>query len=215
LETTDKTAVSDHEIWHLPAFLRKYFSDRSKSKKLTDNVVRCPTADKLGGQRAHYSDADAARAFTYALNNNRDRGNLNDQRWFGTDPEMYFGWPDSYYASGTPDANNRFPVNANAPEYAFPKKISKVKQHGREWAIGDAFCYTKENAPIKAGKNATRKEGDWMLGTYQNRRWVDVYMTQSPLPRAPYHDKGVNVLMFDGHTEYQRNWTGSVNIKKK
>lgn len=212
LETTDKSASYDHEIWHLPSFLRRYFKDRSKQSKLTDNVVRCPTADKIV-PKAKYVNGDPARAFTYALNNNRDRKGLNGQQWFGTDPEMYFGWPDDYYASGVPDANKRFPVNPNAPTYATPKKLSQIRQLGREWAIADAFCYSDQTAPKRAGANSTRRPGDWLLGTYQNKRWVEVYMTNTPLPRAPYHDKGVNVVMFDGHAEYQRVWTGSVNFK--
>jgi len=31
------------------------------------------------------------------------------------------------------------------------------------------------------------------------------------IPTSPYHDKGINVALFDGHIEYQRPWRGSVN----
>lgn len=52
-----------------------------------------------------------------------------------------------------------------------------------------------------------RKAGDWAVGTYQYKFALDDRL----IPDRPYHSKGINVGMFDGHVEYQRPWRGSVN----
>jgi prepilin-type N-terminal cleavage/methylation domain-containing protein/prepilin-type processing-associated H-X9-DG protein len=215
LETSGKVASGDHEIFHLPAFIRKYFNDRSKSKRLTDNVVRCPTADKITGYKGNFADSQSVRSFTYALNN---WSNVLDSTYLGTSPPQYFGWPGpgssatQFYATGN-YATGRFTLNPNAGEVAKPKRISVIRQAGREWAIADAFRYDETARPPLAGSG--RVNGDWRVGTYQNKNWLDTMATYGArIPNVPYHDKGINVAMFDGHIEYQRKWTGSVNPYK-
>lgn len=218
LETVDKVAAADYEEFHLPWYIRKYFSDRSRDKKLTDNIVKCPTSEKVTGVKNTWGKSDAQRPFTYVLNNwSKQMGptahpdNLVTSYW-GTDPAQYFGWPgpgsgtNQFWASG-PDVNGRFYLNQSAGEEARPKRITRIRQLGREWAIADAFCYRKDNQPPIAGTSL--KDGQWRVGTYQNVGWIEKYAI--PLPRRPYHDKGINLAMFDGHVEYQRTWRGTVN----
>lgn len=203
LETTDKSAGFDHETWHLPSFLRKYFSDRTRRSKLTDAVIRCPTAEKMGGTANRWGNNDAARPFTYALNNwNAAAATANNAKRLGTNPERYFGWPDDFWTGGSA-SDGRFTARTNASELSRPKKIGQIKHHGREWAIGDAFRYPTP-LPLQAGQ----RDGDWRNGTYQSAWAVTV-----EIPTKPYHDKGINVVMFDGHVEYQRPWRGSVNLR--
>ncbi len=197
LETVDKIASYDHETWHLPSFLRKYFSDAGRKGKLTDRVIKCPTADKLGGTVNRWGANEAMRPFTYALNNWAASSAANRP---GTVPERYFGWPDTFWTSGS-SSTGRFIARVDAPDDSKPKRMGQIPQPGREWAIGDAFRYTDDNRPpLRPGK----KHGDWRLGTYQSDWAVEI-------PTSPYHDKGINVALFDGHIEYQRPWRGSVN----
>ncbi len=212
LETVAKVAVADWEAWHLPFYIRRYFSDRSARKQLTDKVLKCPTSLMItGGAKNVWSNTDQQRPFTYALNNWWYIANERQ----GTDPQQYFGWPGSSsntalnFWTGGPDANGRFQLNPAAGPIARPKRISLVRQHSREWAIADAFRYTDQNRPPLAG--AGRPHGDWRLGTYQSD-WVE--RANIPLPTSPYHSKGINVGMFDGHVEWQRPWWGSVNPYK-
>ncbi len=207
LETVAKVASGDYESFHLLYYVRRYFSDRSRDKKLTDTIARCPTADKITGTKSTWTTTDAARPFTYTLNNWSKKLKTD---YFGTNPEQYFGWPgpgsgSTQFWSGTPDGGVRFSLNANAAEVARPKRISTIKQLGREWAIADAFTYP-EPLPI-AGTG--KLPGQWQVGTYQNIDWL--ISSGIPFAKKPYHDNGVNMVMFDGHAEYQRVWRGTVN----
>jgi len=213
LETVGKVASNDYEAWHLPHYIRRYFNDTSKGKKLTDNIVRCPTALKMFDTKNRWGDSNAERPFTYTLNNWWTVA--GDSERIGTDPEQYFGWPGSSsdpkyrFWAGGPDASGRFYLNPEAGDVAKPKRVQQIKQPGREWAIGDAFRYNDETRPKIAGSG--RENGDWRIGTYQSD-WVE----RGNIPHAvrPFHDKGINVGMFDGHVEYQRPWRGSVNSKR-
>lgn len=217
LETSGKSAYADYDWFHLPFYLRKYFSDRGGKKKLTDNIVRCPTAEKMSGLKYDGDDADAVRPFTYSLNNWSRKYEGSSNRYYSTDPGQYFGWPGpgsaatSFWATVNETLNRGY-VNANAEQIAKPKRISQINQLSREWVIGDAFNRRDKLLPLAgSGKRA----GDWQLGTYQNTRWIENNMEKSTpfvtIPNKPVHESGINVAMFDGHVEYQRPWRGSVN----
>ena len=213
LETLGKIASGDYEAWHLPHFIRRYFRDTGARKKTTDKVLSCPTALQLVNKVEKYANTNAARFFTYTLNNWWQEP--SDPLRIGTQPEQYFGWPGSSsntarnFWQGGPDTGGHFRLNAAAADIAKPKKIHVIKQAGREWAVGDAFRYTDANRPKLAGSG--RPHGDWRVGTYQSD-WV--VRGDIPIPTSPYHTKGINVAMFDGHVEWQRPWRGSVNPYK-
>ena len=200
LETFLKVASYDYEEWHLPFLIRKYFSERSRNGKGTDTVAKCPTALAVSKNKLvnTYGKAEFARPFSYALNNWRRSTTVA----YGTDPPWYFGFPDNYWENTQPP----FKPLATVDKYAIPKKANVVKQPGREWAIGDAFEYTTETMPqVPAG--STRRPGQWQAGTYQYKFAVD----DNLIPNKPYHDGGINLAMFDGHVEYQKNFVGTLN----
>jgi prepilin-type N-terminal cleavage/methylation domain-containing protein/prepilin-type processing-associated H-X9-DG protein len=198
LETFLKVASYDYEEWHLPFLIRKYFTEKSRSGKGTDTVAKCPTAFAISKNKLvnTYGKTEFARPFSYALNNWRRLGSVA----YGTNPPWYFGFPDNYWE------NTKAPFTplAAIDKNAIPKKVQVIKQPGREWAIGDAFKYA-ESPAIPVG--STRKPGQWQIGTYQYQFALD----DNLIPNKPYHDGGINLAMFDGHVEYQRNWGGTLN----
>jgi prepilin-type N-terminal cleavage/methylation domain-containing protein/prepilin-type processing-associated H-X9-DG protein len=210
LETFGKTASSDYEEWHLPAFLRKYYGEKRKSSGAgTDRIASCPTAQQVSRRilEKDYATGSAQRAFTYALNNwNKDAApSAQAGSWYGTDPPWYFGYPDYFWGNTPPP----FSENLNQSDLvreAKPKRISVIKQASREWAIGDAFNYVADLPPVPVSK---RKPGQWRVGTYQNRSWARAV----GIPTAPYHSDGLNLLMFDSHVEWQRSWRGTANTE--
>jgi len=198
LETFLKDASYDYEEWHLPYLIRKYFTEKSRSGKGTDTVAKCPTAFAMSKNKLAntYGRSDFERPFSYAINNWRRSTTIE----FGTNPPWYFGFPDNYWQ------NSKAPFKPlpTIDKDAIPKKAQVIKQPGREWCIADAFRYP-ELQPIPVG--STRQPGQWQRGSYQ----YPFVTAEKLIPDKPYHDNGVNVSMFDGHVEYQRNWVGTLN----
>lgn len=198
LETFLKDASYDYEEWHLPYLIRKYLTDKGRSGKGTDTVAKCPTAFGMSKNKLAntYGRSEFARPFSYALNNWRRSTTIE----YGTNPPWYFGFPDNYWQ------NTKAPFKplSTIDKDAIPKKVQVIRQPGREWAIADAFRYA-ELLPIPVG--STRRPGQWQRGTYQ----YPFVTTEQLIPDRPYHDGGVNVSMFDGHVEFQRNWVGTLN----
>lgn len=204
LETFQKSAARDYEQWHLLYLTRRYFTDRSVGGKSTDEVSKCPTAFQISARNLKnaFVRSDYRRPFSYALNN-WDAPNVSLR--YGTNPERYFGWPDDFWV----DTPAPFQMRSGAlPDKCKPKKINVVRQPGREWALADAFRYTNEIAARNAA-DPKRKPGQWVIGTYQS----EFVRTYNLIPDQPYHSRGINVGMFDGHVEYQRPWRGTVNPK--
>ncbi len=206
LETFEKIASKDYEEWHLPSFVRKYFTDKSTGGKSTDEVVKCPTALRISYNKLRniFSRTEFERPFSYALNNwNAEQSSQID---FGTNPPWYFGYPD-YFWQNTRPPFRRKALSAHAlVKDSAPKDISVVKQPSREWSFGDAFRFEAGTMPrVTPGHPA----GQWQRGTYQ----FEFVHTEGRdlIPRAPYHSGGINVAMFDAHVEWQRPWRGTVN----
>lgn len=208
LETAGKVASNDYEEWHLPFFIRKYFHDRGRQAKLTDEVASCPTASILtaAAYKNAFGSTDFRRPFTYALNNwNKNQSTQVD---YGTNPPWYFGYPDHFWNNSGPPFTLRSSPTALTKDAA-PKKISVIRQPAREWAFGDAFRW--DHTP-QVPPGMTFKFGQWLVGTYQFTFVHENGLTL--IPRAPCHAGGINVTMFDGHVEWQRPWLGSVNPQK-
>ncbi len=199
LETFDKVATADYQEWHLPWFIRRYFSDRGRRGKYTDSISSCPTATRLTTGVLTFNAATADRPFTYAVNNFNKATSS-----YGTDPPWYFGYPNYYWSGAAPPKQVADPNKQHFKD-AHPKRFSQIRQASREWAIADAFCYEADLPNPTTGSG--RQPGQWQIGTYQNRTWA----RRVGLPTAPYHSNGINVLCFDGHVEWQRPWRGTAN----
>lgn len=203
LETAGKTASNDYEEWHLPSFIRKYFTDKGREGKLTDRVASCPTAVRLA-RKQEFGNNDFRRPFTYAVNN--WHADQSAQVAYGTDPPWYFGYPNDFWQNTRPPFRRlRWPTSLTRD--AAPKQIALVRNPAREWAFGDAFKWNPL-PQLKPGQSP----GQWQRGTYQFN-----FVHEDGLeliPRKPYHSDGINVAMFDGHVEYQREWRGTANPQK-
>lgn len=216
LETYDLNASGEYEEWHLPSFLRKYFSERGRKGKMTDTIASCPTAGALSSSKlANTFGSDSKyRTFSYTLNNwKKDYSGSGAVPW-GTNPPWYFGFPDYYWQNAPPPfkpiAQPASGLALDNYKNALPKKLAAIHQPGREWAIADAFTYRAANgAPADLPPRPGRANGQWQRGTYQLLDWAN----SVSLPRKPYHSDGINQLCFDGHVEYQREWRGTVNAK--
>ncbi|MGQ9649617.1 MAG: type II secretion system protein [Phycisphaerae bacterium] len=208
LETAGKMASKDYEEWHLPHFIRKYFHDRGRQGRLTDEVASCPTAYMLtaANYQKAFAEADFRRPFTYALNNwNR---NHSTQVEYGTNPPWYFGYPDHFWNNTRPPFTPLASPTALTKDAA-PKKISVIRQPAREWAFGDAFRWDP-GSPLELAR--TFKPGQWRKGTYQLDFVHENGLTL--IPKAPCHSGGINVTLFDGHVEWQRPWFGTLNPQR-
>ncbi len=199
LETRDKTAFNDYEEWHLPWFIRRYFSDRGRGGRYTDKVSACPTATRMASGTLIFTSGAADRPFTYAVNN-FNRATMP----YGTNPPWYFGYPNNFWTSTVPANQSPDPSKPHFRD-AHPKRFSAIRQPSREWAIADAFCFEFDLPAPPA--TSDRRPGQWQIGTYQNRTWA----RRVGLPTKPYHSDGINVLCFDGHVEWQRPWRGTIN----
>lgn len=201
LETYQKDNVSDWEQWHLLYLTRRYFTDRSVGGKSTDEVAKCPTAFQYSKNQLKntYATNDYRRPFSYTLNNWDNPGTALR---YGTNPARYFGWPDTFWGSGGPP----FQAVSQPSAASKPKKGNVIRQPAREWALADAFRYRNEVAEANLTSQPTWRRGQWIVGTYQ----YEFARADNLIPDEPFHSKGINVGMFDGHVEYQRPWRGSI-----
>lgn len=216
LEAYNLATTGEYDGWHLPSFIRKYMSEKSRKGKgtLTDQISSCPTAVAQSSNRLSNAanNGTGFRTFTYAINNSLK--GYSASVLFGTNPSWYFGYPNDFWEDAPPNPGFK-PIGTPTAftKYAYPKKLGLVKQHSREWAVADAFTYYKGVYP---SSNATplplpvgRKDGQWRYGTYWLWSWAS--RPEVMLPNAPYHSNGVNQLCFDGHVEWQRPWKGTMN----
>jgi len=202
METFRKIAVRDHEQWHLPFLIRRYFSDKGAGR-MTDQVVQCPTAYAIIARRK-FRPEEARRHFSYALNN-WDRVSGDPSR-YGTVPERYFGWPNDFWTNWNPPFVPNTSLSQARLELVRPKPIGAIRQPARDWMTADAFRYRHAPLPMRAGW----RDGDWRVGTYQLSYATDERL----IPEMPYHSGGVVASHFDGHVEYQKVWRGSPNSSR-
>jgi prepilin-type N-terminal cleavage/methylation domain-containing protein len=189
------------KTFYLPAMLRKYFSENSRGTgSLTDALARCPSFPVADNQFGSIWGT-GPNAFNYCLNT-----------WTNTKPDnYYFGFTHA----GINDYSTWMTTYGNTSDrldvYG-PKKLGRIKQPAKEWAIADAF--RRPYAAEDAGLNAGLPRGSWP------REDVSDSNSGNPLPRSPFHMesgyliggvapayKGRTVtLYFDMHVEAQRGF---------
>ncbi len=201
LKTEGLLAGGDYEEYHLPSFIARYYAERGKGYSTTDRVVSCPTGFKVVHDKLKttFGPFDDQHPFTYAANTFNSKsypGFTSDKA--GTDSPFYFGYPNHFWTNDKAPPFRQRPVPLFESE---PKRVEVVNQPSREWAYGDAFVY-KTPLPRAPGDYLDRQ---WQYGTYQRAWGVGL------APGYQVHEKGIVVAMFDGHSEYQRNWRGTVN----
>jgi prepilin-type processing-associated H-X9-DG protein len=207
--------------------LRPYFppvgdsaTDPSTPNPIVDAVFTCPTAQMVAPDGDFYSSGQILnRPYNYAINSWGPQFIIpgqpytSDQRWFHTDPPLYFGaW---YYLEPEAESEEAFFRGGMWK----PKRLSTIPNPGAEYAVGDAW--------YRRVTQVTRR------GLPRKREYLGVYPPQnsgSPLPSGPLHhvafgqvrshrrqgvgvlpaidfDGRTNLAYFDGHVaSFQGNW---------
>jgi prepilin-type N-terminal cleavage/methylation domain-containing protein/prepilin-type processing-associated H-X9-DG protein len=147
---------------HLVSYIRKYFSERSKTAQLTDRVSSCPTAEVITSTNIKeiidsggWSGYAGYRPFAYVVNSVQANGtgtggtgdNIASQGppYSGTKPAYYFGVIWHGYTMdqwGTTDAAGLSAFDRAAgtrPGQRVPKKIESISRAGSEWMFADAW----------------------------------------------------------------------------
>lgn len=179
-DADNNAAAKFYRRCHLVHYVRKYFSERSKTATLTDKISTCPTIEALikfdikdAIRSGEYTGYEGYRPFHYVVNSAKvstDTGkNIRGQGgpYIGTKPAFYFG---VIYHGYTMDdwakvgANGRsvFDVAANLqPGQRIPKKIESIPKAGGEWMFADAW-YGEIQIPSRAGVGGQLKPaGTW------------------------------------------------------
>ncbi len=200
------------KYFYLPAMLRKYFGDKRGAGSMSDSIATCPS----------YPVQDSAflsvfgqgpNPFNYAINswtNTKPFGFKGTPASLTQDLNYYFGFTHA----GIKDYNGWYTTYCNTSEKCFnysPKKVSRIKMPGREWALADAFQRPRSDENPRANM---LPRGSWP------REDVSSANSGNPLPRSPFHlgtgwderpgswtYKGrTNTLYFDMHVESQRGF---------
>lgn len=189
------------KTFYLPAMLRKYFSENSRGTgSLTDAIATCPSYPI--SEEAFVSIwGQGPNPFNYCLNT-----------WTNTKPDdYYFGFTHAGIADYAAWASTYGNTTERLDNYG-PKKINRIKQPAKEWAIADAFRrpYASEDAILNTGL----PRGSWP------REDQSASNSGNPLPTSPFHQgrgymtggvaptyKGrTTTLFFDMHVEAQRGF---------
>jgi len=166
---------------HLVFYVRKYFSEKSKTANLTDRVSTCPTADKIMGTNIKkiidaggWSGYSGYRPFHYVVNSvkvtDRDDTGLNVQSegppYNGTNPPFYFGviyhgYTMTQWAVTGSDGLSVFDRNNGLkPGQRIPKKLETIDRPGGEWMFADAWYAEVRVPPVKPGGTWPYLQGD-------------------------------------------------------
>ncbi len=197
--------------FYLPRLLRKYFSEASRGRGgTTDKIVTCPDFPVPDRE---FTDVPGLgdTPFHYAINT-----------WTDTEPNFYFG-----FIWNNPAWNNDFSKFLEEMERKpggaaarLPKKFRTIKSPQREWAIADAFQRPNDF-------NGMLVNGSWPRDAAD----TSIYNSGRPLPKSPFHlgsgytirqtpggggytveySGRTSTLFFDGHSEAQRGFRGTVN----
>lgn len=147
---------------HLVHYVRKYFSEKSNTAKLTDRVSSCPTADTIMSSNIKqlidsgaWSGYAGYRPFAYVVNSSQATGIGNGQSgqnvksqgppFIGTNPAYYFGviwhgYTMDSWGRGDASGLSAFDRAANLrPGQRQPKKVEVVKRASAEWMFADAW----------------------------------------------------------------------------
>lgn len=165
---------------HLVHYVRKYFTERSKTATLTDRVSTCPTAETLMStnikdamRSGDYTTYAGYRPFSYVLNSAKastsSGKNIKGQGgpYIGTKPAFYFGVIYHGYTMAQWQGTNgnglsEFDIaNGLKAGQRIPKKVETISKAGGEWMFADAW-YGEVQIPARAGITGQRKPaGTW------------------------------------------------------
>jgi prepilin-type processing-associated H-X9-DG protein len=209
----------------LPYLVGKYLGDR-RAKNL-DLVATCPTNARISKASAAgqpwyyqlYSHYIANTGSGTATKGNPPPNVQGSKPYYATKPRDYFG----YMKLGSPDDLKKY-TNAE-----MPKKIDRIKDPSREWAIADLWDW--EAAPPRG---TTRRVGTWPFDLANGVSGSVSNGTKLKIPAYPYHlsvnaydsdissgdrsinsarlnDGRTNIAYMDGHAATARRFEGTVN----
>ncbi len=202
--------------FYLPRMLRKYFSENAKGRgTTTDRIVTCPDFPVPDSAFAEVPGLGGT-PFHYAVNT-----------WTDTEPNYYFGfiWNNAAWNNDFSKFIAEMEKKPGGAASRLPKKLSVINNPQREWAIADAF-----QRPDDPDLNGMLVNGSWP----RDAKDTSVYNSGRPLPKSPWHmgsgytkrqipggggymvEYGgrTSTLFFDGHSEAQRGFRGTVNPAK-
>jgi prepilin-type N-terminal cleavage/methylation domain-containing protein len=189
------------KTFYLPAMLRKYFSENSRgSGSMTDAIARCPSYP-IPNDAFMSIWGTGPNAFNYCLNT-----------WTNTKPDdYYFGFTHAGVADYGVWLSTYGNTAARLDGFG-PKRLNRIKQPAKEWAIADAFRrpYSSEDSALNAGL----PRGSWPREDNSDMN------SGNPLPRSPFHQGSgyliggvapayqgrTSTLYFDMHVEAQRGF---------
>lgn len=167
---------------HLVFYVRKYFTERSKSAELTDRVSTCPSAEAIMNQNVKqvidsggWSGYAGYRPFHYVVNSIKMTGrgdtgeNVRSQGppYHGTKPPFYFGVIYHGYTMqqwDVTDSSGRSQFdrdNSLRPGQRIPKKIETVNRASAEWMLADAwYGEVQLSGQLKPGGTWPYLQGD-------------------------------------------------------
>ena len=193
---------------HLVHYIRKYFSEKSKSAQMTDQVSTCPTADRLTTTNIKkiiesngWDGYQGYRPFNYVVNSVKvDPSSTgvntiaNGPPYYGTRPPFYFGviyhgYTYEQWAQVDGSGLSYFDQRNNLrPGDRVQKKLDVIQNASREWAVADAWY-----GQITKPRVGTRLAGTWpyFQGTNSSLSPNDQMM----IPGWAYHLTGRKYTM--------------------
>ncbi len=183
---------------HLVYYIRKYFSEKSKSAELADRVTTCPTSAAIIKQNIRqiieanaWSGYQGYRPFHYIVNSAKVDptsavNRLSDgPPYYGTKPPFYFGviyhgYTFKQWSEVNAAGLSQFDItNGLKPGERIQKKLESVEKSGREWMVADAWY--GENV-----RGSRRVAGTWpyLQGTNSSLSPND----QLAIPGWAYHN---------------------------
>ncbi len=162
--------------WLLRPYYGKSLGDADREDKRSDEISSCPTADRIVPDQDFFdyqpSGSWQERPYSYVANTwgiTHNGSTVPRAIASDTDPPHYFGaW---FYTSPSPDV----------PGVAWwPKKISRIKRPGEEWAVGDAWYRQTSQAGGRPSAGPAVK------------RWYGTFVPElnsyrAIIPDRPYH----------------------------
>ncbi len=144
---------------HLVHYVRKYFSEKSRSANLTDRISTCPTAEALMSRNIKDMMASGAwtgysgyRPFHYVINSSKvgktdTMLNIASEGppYHGTKPPFYFGviyhgYTWDQWAKPVSNGRSQFDIDQGLkPGERVQKQIDRIDRPSDEWMAADAW----------------------------------------------------------------------------
>ncbi len=188
---------------HLVSYLRKYFSEKTKTAQMTDRVSSCPTSDVITSTNIKqiidsggWTGYAGYRPFAYVVNSAQVNGigdggtgdNLPAQGppYIGTKIPYYFGviwhgYTMDQWATTDASGLSEFDRAAHLRRgQRSPKKVESIRRAGAEWMFADAW-YGEVRVPgqVKPGGTWPYIQGN--NSAISPNGWMAI-------PNYPYHN---------------------------